>query len=163
MTERMTAEQFRSKFPDWTPHRSKSKSNRQVAPVIANSSFNPSEKNAEKQRKYRNQPTEYNGLKFDSKREEARYHELVLLEKTGAIRDLVLQPRYVLADAVFFEIEQEKKRSIEYVADFTYFCNVRNKQIIEDVKSETTAKSKVYRMKKHLMKSELGLEIFEIF
>lgn len=45
-------------------------------------------------RKYRNVKVEVDGHKFDSKREAEVYVQLRSLEKAGAIRSLVLQPRF---------------------------------------------------------------------
>lgn len=47
-------------------------------------------------RKYRNQPVEIDGIRFDSKREAAHYAELKLLEKAGQIRDIIVHPSMVL-------------------------------------------------------------------
>jgi hypothetical protein len=41
-----------------------------------------------KPRKYHNIPCDVNGIHFDSKREAARYEELLLLQKSGAISGL---------------------------------------------------------------------------
>jgi hypothetical protein len=46
--------------------------------------------------KYRAIPTTVDGIRFDSKREAARYGELKLLEKAGHIRGLTLQVPLVL-------------------------------------------------------------------
>lgn len=46
--------------------------------------------------KYRAVPTVVDGIRFDSKREAARYQELKLLEKAGEIEALELQPAFEL-------------------------------------------------------------------
>jgi uncharacterized protein DUF1064 len=49
-----------------------------------------------KKRKYRNQPTIIDGIRFDSKKEAARYEELKLLEWHGDISKLALQVKFSL-------------------------------------------------------------------
>lgn len=44
--------------------------------------------------KYRNQPTTVDGIRFASKGEAARYAELKLLSRAGAIRCLRVHPKY---------------------------------------------------------------------
>ena len=46
--------------------------------------------------KYRAIKTEIDGIKFDSKAEAEYYAQLLSLQKSGAIRDIELQPRIVL-------------------------------------------------------------------
>ena len=54
----------------------------------------------EKGRKYGNTKVEYNGIKFDSKREMQRYLVLKDAESKGIITNLVLQPKFELIPAV---------------------------------------------------------------
>ena len=103
--------------------------------------------------KYRNTKVETPDGKFDSKREYARWRELKLLEKAGAISCLQRQVTYELAPSVV--IQGRKRPPIRYVADFLYVEN--GQTVIEDVKGVVTA---VYRLKRHLMMS-LGYEIRE--
>ena len=93
--------------------------------------------------KYHAKKTEVDGIKFDSKKESDRYATLMLLEKAGAIKDLVLQPRFLLQEK--FRCNSKTIRKIEYVADFQYKC--KGKLIIEDVKGQ---KTQVYMLKKKL-------------
>src|SRR5678816_3947179 len=80
--------------------------------------------------KYHAEPTVVDGIRFDSKREAARYQVLKLRMKAGDIRRLKLQPRYSLCPLI---IEHGDVRNIntgsnsarrlpiaEYVADFEY-------------------------------------------
>lgn len=97
----------------------------------------------QKLNKYHARKTEVDGIEFDSKKESDRYATLVLLEKAGAIKDLVLQPRFLLQDK--FRCNGKAVRKIEYVADFQYLY--KGKTIIEDVKGQ---KTQVYRLKKKL-------------
>jgi len=116
----------------------------------------------ERRAKYGNTKVSIDGIVFSSKKEAVRYAELKLLERAGKITALKLQPSFVLAPAVVFH-GGEKKRALRYVADFAYTVehNGDYAQVIEDVKSEATRKDKMYRVKKHLMKSVLGLDITE--
>ena len=57
--------------------------------------------------KYKNKKTTINGIKFDSKLEAKRFTELKLLEKSGLIEDLKLQPSFEL-------IPTFKKKLFEY-------------------------------------------------
>ncbi len=49
-----------------------------------------------KSRKYRNKPTEYNGLRYDSKAEARRAQELDFLEGAGEIAFWIRQPTFYL-------------------------------------------------------------------
>lgn len=95
--------------------------------------------------KYRAKKTIIDGIKFDSKREANRYCELKLLEKAKEIRDLELQPRFLLQDK-FVDKQGKTHRKIEYVADFMY-VDKDNNTIVEDVKGVMTD---VYKLKKKL-------------
>lgn len=90
--------------------------------------------------KYRAIKTEVDGITFDSKREAARYMELVLLERAGEISRLELQPKY---DCVV-----NGKKICTYKADFRYFD--ANGSVVEDVKG---MKTPVYRLKKKLVEA----------
>ena len=85
--------------------------------------------------KFKNKPTLLDGIKFDSKKEAARYAELKILEKQGMIKDLSCQPRIPLfVNGVTIG---------HYVGDFKYWRD--GEMIIEDVKSPAT-KTPVYRL-----------------
>ena len=49
--------------------------------------------------KYRSKRTVVDGITFDSKKEANRYCELKLLEKSGEIKNLELQKKYILIPA----------------------------------------------------------------
>lgn len=95
--------------------------------------------------KYRAKKAVVDGIKFDSKREADRYCELKLLEKAKEIRDLELQPRFLLQDK-FKDKTGKTYRKIEYVADFMY-VDKNDKKIVEDVKGVMTD---VYKIKKKI-------------
>lgn len=98
-----------------------------------------------KSNKYHNTKVIYNGIKFDSKKERDRYINLKQLEKVGIIKELELQPKFLLLDTIHYKDKTYPKTY--YKADFKYFDNEKGKYIVEDVKSPITAKDKVYRLK----------------
>lgn len=104
-------------------------------------------------RKYRNQPVEIDGHKFASKAEARRYGELKLLERTGKVRELQLQPKFVF--------EHLGVRIGTYKADFSYVLPHSPSLIVEDVKSPAS-KTQAYRLRKRMMKAFYGIEIREV-
>lgn len=96
-----------------------------------------------KQPKYHNKKVVVDGVKFDSKREAARYQQLKLLERAGSISDLKLQVPFELIPSQRIE-GKVIERAWVYVADFVYREN--GEQIVEDSKgfrtSEYVAKRK---------------------
>jgi hypothetical protein len=95
--------------------------------------------------KYNAKKTVVDGIEFDSIREAERYRELKLLERGKEIRNLVLQPRFLLQDK-FVDKHGKTHKKIEYVADFLYIDKY-GKAIVEDVKGMLTA---VYKLKKKM-------------
>ena len=104
--------------------------------------------------KYRNIKTEFDGLKFDSKKEAARYAVLRLLERGNVISELNLQVPFEIAPSVV--IAGRKKPALKYIADFTYRKD--GQWIVEDVKGALTD---LYKAKRHLMKSVHNIDILE--
>lgn len=89
-----------------------------------------------KPNKLRNVPTTVDGIRFDSKAESERYSELLTMERAGLIRDLKLQPVYLLLES-FTDAFGRKHRAALYIGDFKY---IQDGQIIcEDVKGHPTA------------------------
>lgn len=84
-------------------------------------------------------------ITFDSTKEASRYCELKLLLKAGKIKDLVLQPVYILQEK--FDKNGRHYRAITYKADFEYYDIEKGKTIIEDTKGY---KTEVYKIKKKL-------------
>ena len=100
--------------------------------------------------KYRAVKTEVDGIMFDSKREAARYMELMLLQKAGEISHLELQPSFVCM--------VNGHKICNYKADFRYFN--ANGSVVEDVKG---MKTPVYRIKKKLVEALFpGVTIQEV-
>lgn len=118
--------------------------------------------------KYQAQKCEFNGEKFDSKRELCRWLELRLLERSGEISDLRRQVKFELIPTLR-EPDTFGKRGgvikgkviehgVSYVADFVY----RDKQgntVVEDTKGVCT---KEYVIKRKLMLYFHGIRIKEI-
>lgn len=119
MTERMSAKQFK-------------------AEKLADS----------KPAKYRNKKVQLGGLRFDSKREAARYQVLKAREAAGEISHLELQPRFKLRCGDR-PVTFDSGRQAVYVADFAYFDG--EKRIVEDAKGFRTPEYKLKRAIVHAM------------
>ena len=100
--------------------------------------------------KYKNQKIEANGVTFDSKGEYRRWLELFAMQAAGRISELQRQVRFDLHSLGGAKI-------CSYVADFVYIENGR--RIVEDYKSEFTAKMPMFKIKAKWMKAEHGIEI----
>lgn len=105
---------------------------------------------AQVNRKYHNVYSNLDGIRFDSKKEAARYAQLKLLERAKQIKNLQLQVPFVL-------IEKSKYgRAIKYYADFVYEEN--GNLIVEDTKGY---KTEIYKIKKRLLAEKYGIEVKE--
>lgn len=102
--------------------------------------------------KYNAIQTEVDGIKFASRAEARRYGELKLMLDAGLIQDLECHPKY--------EININSMHVCYYVADFRYIDD--GKLVVEDVKSAATV-TKLYRLKKKLMKACHGISIRESY
>lgn len=98
-----------------------------------------------KRSKYRNTRVLVDGIRFDSKKEAKRYQELLLLLKNQSIRDLKLQPKFLLQEG--FTYNGKRERAIYYIADFQYIDVASNRLVVEDVKGWRTD---VYKLKRKL-------------
>lgn len=124
-----------------------------------------------KRQKYGAQRTEVDGVMFHSKKEAARYRELLLRQRAGEIRGLRLQPKFELEAA-----RALRTRVVGiYRADFAYDERIRLeaacgralagdngyvwKPVIEDVKGFRTP---LYKWKKRHVEAQYGIEIREI-
>jgi len=109
--------------------------------------------------KYRNQKIETEDGVFDSKKEFRRWCELKLMAKAGRITDLDRQVNFT------FEVNGAtlryagSGRSVTFRPDFVY--KEAGSMIVEDVKSEATI-TRVYLIKKALMKACYGIEVEEV-
>ena len=98
-----------------------------------------------KSHKYGAKKTTVDGIRFDSKKEAARYRELKFQEHCGLISDLELQPEFVLQDG--FRHCGKWIYPIKYRGDFRY-KNKFGYTIVEDTKGH---KTKVYNIKKKML------------
>lgn len=128
--------------------------NRRSFPVVSSTA---AERAAKKPSKYRNQKAVVGCIIFDSRAEARRYGVLIDREKRGEISNLVRQPFYALAPAVRLLGEKRQKPALTYRADFAY--TEGNARVVEDVKSDATAKTAAFRIKLHLMKSVHGIDV----
>lgn len=113
-----------------------------------------------KRSKYGANKVTKDGITHDSRKEARRWAELERLAAAGEITDLQRQVAFVLAPAVRLAGEKRMKPALRYIADAVYLHH--GVMTIEDVKSAPTRKTPIYRAKKHLMKTVLGLDIKEI-
>ena len=116
-------------------------------------------KNRSKRRKrsmkYRSKRTVIDGITFDSKKEANRYCELKLLEKSGEIKNLELQKKYILIPAQRID-GKLIERECSYRADFVY--ETKDGIVVEDTKGFRTAE---YKIKRKLMLERYGIRILE--
>ena len=96
--------------------------------------------------KYNAVKTTTGGIKFDSKAEARYYDELLMLKKTGIVKNIILQKDFTLQEAYTKE-NGERVRAIRYRADFVVEYSDGHTEVI-DVKGKRT---KEYIMKKKLL------------
>ena len=89
--------------------------------------------------KYGNKKVLIDGIKFDSMAEGRRYKELKLLQRAEIIKELELQPKFLLQES--FKKNGKTYKKIEYIADFQYIEN--GKVVVEDVKGKETEVFKI--------------------
>ncbi|MDH1336807.1 DUF1064 domain-containing protein [Comamonas thiooxydans] len=94
------------------------------------------------------------GVKFDSRAEARRWGHLCMQLRAGEISELRRQVAYELVPAVKYSDASRVKKAIRYVADFVYV--EKGVEVIEDVKGVLTPE---FKLKRHLMKALLGLEV----
>ena len=112
--------------------------------------------------KYRNKNTVELGIEFDSKREAARYAELVAMWRSGDISEPICHPSFELIPAQV-ACSGKKERGVTYIADFSYCRASDGRRVVEDVKSPVTSKLPAYIIKRKLMLRVHGIEVVEIF
>lgn len=98
--------------------------------------------------------TQVEGIWFDSAKEAGWYVKLLQMEQAGLIKDLRLQVPYVLIEP------KADERGCKYVADFCYIEN--GLQVVADVKSSATRKTRGYVIKRKLMLSVHNIKIKEL-
>jgi hypothetical protein len=92
--------------------------------------------------KYNAKPVIIDGHRFASLREGARYRVLSTWQAAGIIRDLELQPKFILL-AGYRRENGKWERPTTYVADFRYV--ERGLVVVEDVKG---VKTETYKLKR---------------
>lgn len=111
-------------------------------------------------RKYRNEPTVVDGIRFDSKAEAMRWQELRLMERAHEISDLQRQVPFKLIPTC----KTRKGKTVygtTYLADFVY-KDRQGRQVVEDVKGGRATMTREYIIKKKLMLWLYGIEIQEV-
>ena len=108
--------------------------------------------------KYKNKRVVYDGIKFDSKKEAARYSELKMFEEIGAISDLKLQQEFVLIPAQKID-GKVVERAVKYKADFTYIARDTGEFVVEDSKGFRTPE---FVIKRKLMLKVHGIKVREV-
>jgi len=105
--------------------------------------------------KYKNIKKVVDGITFHSKKEAERYIVLKLLERTGKISNLILQPKFEIIPK---RIRNDGKttRAAYYIADFQYIKD--GEIIVEDVKG---FKTEIYKLKKKLFEYVCNIDILE--
>ena len=122
-----------------------------------------------KRRKYHNEPVKRGKLRFDSRKEAARFDELRVLLDTGRIRALKLQPQFTLQESYLTE-DGKRIQAIRYVADFSYQRptepdaqgRVYWLDVVEDVKGGSATKTAQYKIKRKLFREKFGYDVTEI-
>lgn len=117
--------------------------------------------------KYGARKKEVDGHLFDSTKEANHYIALRTLLSAGIIKNLDLQPRFVVQTSFIYR--GVKYRKIEYVADFRFqsaqwmpdFPFDVDTVIVQDVKSEATRTLPYYRLKVKLFRALYPDVIFE--
>ncbi len=118
--------------------------------------------------KYKNKKIAVDGQIFDSKKEARRFQHLRLLERTGAIKHLQTQVKFILIptqrepDTIGVRGGRKKgkllEREVAYIADFVYTTS-DGIQVVEDTKGIRTAD---YIIKRKLMLYIHNIRIKEI-
>lgn len=99
--------------------------------------------------KYGNRRTTVGGISFDSKKEAARFGELEMLRREGAVKWFIRQPVFDLPGGV------------TYRADFLVVWDGKA-VTVEDVKGGQATKTQAYRIKKRQMLDVHGIEVWEL-
>lgn len=101
---------------------------------------------------------------FDSKKEERRWNELLLLQRAGKISGLKRQVPFVLIPTQY-ENGKCVERSVSYKADFTYYEHKDGTPVlvVEDVKGYKDGSAyAIYAIKRKLMLQKYGIRIREV-
>jgi hypothetical protein len=97
------------------------------------------------------------GIQFASKAEMRRYAELKLRVQAGEIRDLTLQPKFLLQEG--FTKNGRNYQPIYYVGDFEYYDCEKKKKVVEDVKGVET---EVFKIKEKMLAFKHNIELRKV-
>jgi len=111
----------------------------------------------DKRRKYGNEVTHLDDMRFDSKAEAQRWQQLCWMQQAGEIEDLKHHVHFDLLPAQ--DVNGRKERPVRYEADFTYMKD--GKLVVEDVKSGPT-KTKEFILKRKMMLFFHKIEVIEV-
>lgn len=114
--------------------------------------------------KYRNKKIIIDGEQFDSMKEYKRYCELKLMQKTGMIKNLKRQVKFILIPTQRDEKGKCLERECAYFADFVYKDKFGN-EVVEDVKGYRDPNSAGYAkfvIKRKMMLYILGIRVQEV-
>jgi len=104
--------------------------------------------------KYGNRKVEVHGIPFDSKKESEKYLELWALQKVGEIKNLKLQPKYLLIPKQEPTQLNSREQATYYIADFEFWelKDGKPQKVVTDIKSEITRREPSYIIKRKLFK-----------
>lgn len=99
--------------------------------------------------KFGNVPTWVNDILFQSKKEASYYVQLLMQERCGIVRNIVLQPVFLLQEA--FTKNGKKIQKIDYIADFQFEEKaVRGNHWVERIVDTKGVLTKEFRIKQKL-------------
>lgn len=110
--------------------------------------------------RYHVSPKEYrtmNNIVFASKAEMRRYVELKLLVKVGEIRDLTLQPKFLIQEG--FTKNGKTYQPIYYIGDFEYYDKKLKKKVVEDVKGVET---EIFKIKEKMLAYRHNIQLIKV-
>jgi predicted nucleic-acid-binding Zn-ribbon protein len=87
--------------------------------------------------KYQSVECVVDGITFQSRLEGRRYPQLKLMEQSGEIHDLQLQPEFLIQEAVKDPYTHKKLKPIYYTGDFIY-VDSKGQKIAEEIKGYMT-------------------------
>ena len=98
---------------------------------------------------------------FDSVAEHDRYLELLVMQKTGQIKELECHPKYEILPKQVTPPGKQNFKPVIYTPDFRY-KTADGREVVEEVKSEYTRKEKDYVIRRKLIFYTLGVYVEEI-
>ena len=110
--------------------------------------------------KYGNTKCEFDGIKFDSKKELKRYHELKLMLTQEIISDLEVHRSFPLVIPNLGPIKikgPKQKRISRFIPDFVY--KKSGVLVVEDVKSHATANEKYFKLKRAVFETIYQIDV----